>query len=91
MSALHPIVLPALYILGSLLVATFGRHRKWGFWGLLWASMLMSPLLGLLFVLAGDKPQRRAQANRPAPQPAPSPTDTGSSPSRKNDDSQASR
>lgn len=58
-AALNPYVLPFLYCLGSLLVAAFGRQRKWGFWGYLWASLLMSPLLGLLFVLAGDKPERR--------------------------------
>lgn len=58
-AALHPYVLPFLYVLGSLLVAGFGRRRKWGFWGYLWASMLMSPVLGLLFVLAGDKPKRK--------------------------------
>lgn len=71
MSALSPHVLPILYVLGSLLVAVIGRHRKWGFWGYFWASLLMSPVLGALFVLAGDPPQRR-RAPAPAPAPAPS-------------------
>ncbi len=62
MPTLHPLVLLALYLLSSLLVAKFGRDRKWGFWGYLWVSLLMSPLLGLLFVLAGDKPERRPRA-----------------------------
>lgn len=67
MSSLPPYVLPLLYGLGSLFVALMGRHRKWGFWGYFWASLLMSPVLGLLFVLAGDKPQRKPKAPKPAP------------------------
>lgn len=67
MSALHPYVMPFLYGFGSLIVAVLGRHRKWGFWGYFWASLLMSPILGLLFVLAGDAPPKRR--NRPEPSP----------------------
>ncbi|MBL8483383.1 MAG: hypothetical protein JNJ60_14385 [Rhodocyclaceae bacterium] len=51
---MNPVALAVLYFIASLLIATFGRKRKWGFWGYLWASMLFSPFLGLLFVLAGD-------------------------------------
>lgn len=75
-AALNPYVLPFLYFLGSLLVATFGRRRKWGFWGYFWASIVMSPVLGLLFVLAGEKPQWRPKSAAPiapAPVPAPAP------------------
>lgn len=78
MSALSPYVLPILYCLGSLLVAVIGRRRKWGFWGYFWASLLMSPILGALFVLAGDPPpRRRTPAATPVPAqtaPAPRPT-----------------
>jgi hypothetical protein len=45
-----------------MLVAYLGRRRKWGYWGYLWSSVLFSPLLGLLFVLAADprpKPPKR--------------------------------
>jgi hypothetical protein len=76
MPALPPYVLPVLYGLGVLLVAFMGRHRKWGFWGYFWASIVMSPVLGLLFVLAGDKPQWRpksAAPAKPAPTLAPAP------------------
>lgn len=65
-AALPPYVLPLLYGLGSLLIAVAGRHRKWGFWGYLWASLLMSPVMGLLFLLAGDKPARRVKPAKPA-------------------------
>ena len=41
------------------LVAVLGRQRKWGFWGYFWSSVFMSPLLGILFLLASDpKPNR---------------------------------
>ena len=41
------------------LVALLGRQRKWGFWGYFWSSVFMSPLLGILFLLASDpKPNR---------------------------------
>jgi hypothetical protein len=41
------------------LVALLGRQRKWGFWGYFWSSVFMSPLLGVLFLLASDpKPNR---------------------------------
>ena len=69
-AALHPYALPFLYCLGSLLVATFGRQRKWGFWGYFWASIVMSPVLGLLFVLAGDMPERRPKTAKSAVAPA---------------------
>jgi peptidoglycan/LPS O-acetylase OafA/YrhL len=77
MPALPPYVLPLLYGLGSLFVALMGRHRKWGFWGYFWASLLMSPVLGLLFVLAVDKPVRKLKkpaVPTPAPAATPAPT-----------------
>ena len=47
------------YIGISILIAFLGRKRKWGFWGYLWASVLMSPILGLLFLLASDPKKLR--------------------------------
>lgn len=74
---MSPQVLFVLYVLGSLLVAVVGRHRKWGFWGYFWASLLMSPVMGVLFVLAGDPQPRRRRGSAatlaPAAQPAATP------------------
>ena len=72
-AALSPTVLSALYFLACVLVAVLGRRRKWGFWGYFWASIVMSPLLGVLFVLAGEKPQWRPKSAAAAPTPAPAP------------------
>jgi hypothetical protein len=40
------------FLVGSLIVAFLGRNRKFGFWGNFFASMLLSPLIGLLLVLS---------------------------------------
>lgn len=44
-----PIFLALLAL--SLLVAFAGRRRRLGFWGYLFASLLLTPLLGLLLVI----------------------------------------
>ena len=44
-----PLIL--ILILLSLLVAVLGRRRKLGFWGYLFASLLLTPLVGLLLVI----------------------------------------
>jgi len=56
---INQIVIILLYLGLSLLVAILGRKRKWGFWGYLWSSILFTPFLGLVFLLASDpKPDR---------------------------------
>ncbi len=39
----------------SYVVALLGRNRKFGFWGYLICSVLFTPLIGLLLVLASDR------------------------------------
>ena len=39
----------------SLIVALMGVNRKFGFWGYFFASILLTPLVGLLLVLASDR------------------------------------
>lgn len=43
-----------LYFVLCVGVAYIGRNRKWGYWGHLWASIIFSPLMGLLFVFAAN-------------------------------------
>jgi hypothetical protein len=45
----------ALMIGLSIVVGFLGRHRKMGFWGYFFASLLLTPILGLLLVVASDK------------------------------------
>ncbi|WP_417655950.1 hypothetical protein [Pseudidiomarina aestuarii] len=44
-----------LYLLLCATVAYMGRNRKLGFWGYLFASMLFTPLIGVVLLLASDK------------------------------------
>ncbi len=44
----------AIFFAGSLLVAFLGRNTRFGFWGNFFASMLLSPLVGLLLLLAAE-------------------------------------
>ncbi len=47
-------IIPAgiLLIAVSGIVAYLGRRRRFGFWGYFFASMLLTPLLGALIVIA---------------------------------------
>jgi hypothetical protein len=45
----------ALIIVLSLIIGYFGRYRKFGFWGFFFASLLLTPLLGVLLLVASDR------------------------------------
>jgi hypothetical protein len=38
-----PILIP-VWLLGAILIGFFGRHRRFGFWGYFFASILLSPI-----------------------------------------------
>ncbi|MDR0896797.1 MAG: hypothetical protein LBN04_02965 [Oscillospiraceae bacterium] len=44
-----------LSILVSLVIARWGANRKFGFWGYFFASLLLTPLIGALLVIASGK------------------------------------
>lgn len=44
-----------LWIFLSLVVAVFGVDRKFGFWGYFFASLLLSPFMGILLLLASER------------------------------------
>ncbi|MGD0282646.1 MAG: hypothetical protein ABSB95_09815 [Dissulfurispiraceae bacterium] len=46
--------LTILYIISSIVIAVFGRHRKFGFWGFLFCSLLLTPVIGFIVLLASD-------------------------------------
>ena len=43
-----------VYLLLAILLGASGRRRKFGGWGYFFASLLMTPVIGLLLVLASD-------------------------------------
>jgi len=44
-----------LYILICILIGFFGATRKFGFWGYFFGSVVLTPLIGIILVLASDK------------------------------------
>lgn len=57
-----PILIPA-WLFGAILIAFLGRHRRFGFWGYFFASILLSPIIGLLLLVAAmpTKADRKAR------------------------------
>ncbi len=48
-------ILLLLYILASLAMGMMGANRKFGFWGYFFASLLLSPAIGLVMLLGSDR------------------------------------
>jgi hypothetical protein len=46
-----------LYVGLSLLIAFLGMNRKFGFWGYLFCSLLLTPVVGLIVLLASSRRQ----------------------------------
>ncbi len=44
-----------LYVVASLIIALFGVNRKFGFWGYFFGSLLFTPFIGIILLLASDK------------------------------------
>lgn len=49
----------ATIIILSLLLGIMGRNRKMGFWGYFFASIVLTPIIGLLLVLVSDPREPR--------------------------------
>jgi hypothetical protein len=45
----------APYVLLCWLLAFFGRELKFGFWGNFWVSIIMTPIVGIVLILAQDR------------------------------------
>jgi len=48
-----------IYLFICYIVALMGRNRKFGFWGYLFLSIFMTPLVGIIFVIASDKQEKK--------------------------------
>ncbi len=46
------------YLCVALLIGILGTHRKMGFWGYFFSSLLLTPLMGILLLLASDPKQK---------------------------------
>ena len=44
--------IPLIYIIAAVLVASLGRKHKWGFWGFFVISLILTPIVGILIIMA---------------------------------------
>jgi hypothetical protein len=47
------------WLLGSFIIALFGSKFRFGFWGYFFGSLLLTPVMGLLLLLAAIPPRPR--------------------------------
>jgi len=57
------LMIPGIFLLflSSLLIGFLGRHKKMGFWGYFFGSMVLTPIVGLVVVLASDSSYEHSQ------------------------------
>ena len=60
-----------LYTLGCLLMAYLGRNGKFSFWGNFFVSVIFTPIIGIIVVLAQDNRVRQKPAATPSVPAAP--------------------
>lgn len=56
-----------LYVMACVIMAYAGRNGKFTFWGNFWVSVIFTPIIGLVVVLAQDNrnlKKAQAQASR---------------------------
>ena len=60
-----PYLLPLLpYMLLTLLIAYMGQNTKFGFWGNFWISLLLTPIVGIVVLVAQDsRPPKPSRTN----------------------------
>lgn len=51
------IALPFAYVILSFFVAYCGRYRRFGFWGYFFASLVLTPCIGAVLVIASGSPK----------------------------------
>jgi hypothetical protein len=60
-----PILIPA-WLVGAILLGFAGRHRRFGFWGYFFSSVLLTPIIGLLLLLAAVPTRAERKGRRTA-------------------------
>jgi len=55
-------MLIAAIVVLSLIIGLLGKNRKFGFWGYFFGSILLTPIMGVLLVLASDEKPEPATA-----------------------------
>ncbi len=55
--------LSLICVLLSFFIGYFGRNKKMGFWGYFFASLFLTPFIGILLVIVSDKNKANMQEN----------------------------
>ncbi len=50
-----PAVIPLSHILVSFIVGYLGRNKKMGLWGYFFATLLLTPFIGVLLLIVTEK------------------------------------
>jgi hypothetical protein len=53
----------AVWLIGAMIIGFFGQRLRFGFWGYFFASVLLTPIIGLLLLIAAI-PKRQKKARR---------------------------
>jgi len=56
---LHQLIIIAVYIFICYIIALLGKNRKFGFWGFLFLSLSLTPLVGFIAFLASSTPDKK--------------------------------
>jgi hypothetical protein len=56
----HYIIIATIWMASCLIIAACGTKFRFGFWGYFFGSLILSPVIGLLLLLAAIPPRQRA-------------------------------
>ena len=54
---MHYLLIVIAWFFGSLAVAFFGANYRFGFWGYFFGSLMLSPIIGFLLLMAAIPPR----------------------------------
>ena len=57
-------VLIPFWILGAIVVGFLGRRQRFGFWGYFFGSIMLTPILGMLMLIAATPTREARRAMR---------------------------
>jgi len=58
----HYLIIAVLWFVGSFVIALFGSRFRFGFWGYFFGSLILSPIIGLLLLLAAIPPREKIRS-----------------------------
>ena len=53
-----------LWVFGAIIIGFLGRNQRFGFWGYFFGSIILTPVVGLLMLIAATPTRERRKAMR---------------------------